>query len=140
MHCRRVNVSRFSSIFVLLLTVFCSINTAGAKDFVFYVWSDTHFGACNKPVRLEVMEQMNELVGKKYPQYYSKTLTVEKPSFLLHLGDITESGTARQWYDPNNQPYSSYVQTIKFLAATKKTYEVVGNHDAKKNCVVPVLS
>jgi 3',5'-cyclic AMP phosphodiesterase CpdA len=120
---------------VFLLTLILHFNCI-ARDILFYVWSDIHFGACNNQNRLDVINQMNKLPGMPFADYYAKGQKVGMPAFLITLGDTTESGTAIQWNDSNSPDYCSYIQTIKNLMPGCPTYEALGNHDCKKNNVV----
>jgi 3',5'-cyclic AMP phosphodiesterase CpdA len=117
---------------VLLVMLFMGAPAFG-RDLTFFVWSDTHFGAYDysDTTRLKIIEQMNRLPGKDYPPGVFAGEAVGRPAFLLHLGDVTEHGLASEWDDPKAAAQRSYVQALKQLTATDKTYEVVGNHDSR---------
>ncbi|MEN6386607.1 MAG: hypothetical protein ABFD79_15620 [Phycisphaerales bacterium] len=81
---------------IIFITILFLSSTCFSRDITFFVWSDTHFGACDNQNRLNVIEQMNKMPGREYPEYYSKNEIVAQPSFLMVLGDITESGKQHQ--------------------------------------------
>ncbi|OHB52237.1 MAG: hypothetical protein A2Y10_06110 [Planctomycetes bacterium GWF2_41_51] len=102
-----------------------------ARNFTFFVWTDSHIGVCNSSVRDDIITQMNARPGNLYPSYLLLyTRPVREPAFVLHLGDITE-GTPKstRWDNPDAASYLSYIQCISNLAATPYTCEVIGNHD-----------
>ncbi len=131
----KIKKFRLYAFWLIIVLYFSSVDSF-SRDITFYTWSDTHFGACNNPNRLDVITQMNKLPGTLYPDYYAKGKTVGMPAFLINLGDITESGKAYQWDDTNAPDYASYLQTIKKLMPGCPTYEVLGNHDSKKGNTV----
>ncbi len=118
---------------VLLIAVSTGVPASG-RDLTFFVWSDTHFGAYDysDTTRLSIIEQMNSLPGTEYPPGVFDGQQVERPAFLLHLGDITEGGLVSEWDNPSISDQRSYLQTIRHLTATDKTYEVIGNHDSRR--------
>ena len=115
--------------------------TSAARDLTFFIWSDTHFGAHEETdwTRLDIIEQINKLPGTQYPPGIFTNGTVDEPSFLMHLGDITHNGFMSEWDSPDLPDYVSYIQTIKHLSATDQTFEAVGNHDVFNGAVIPNL-
>ncbi|HOW89692.1 MAG TPA: metallophosphoesterase [Elusimicrobiales bacterium] len=107
---------------------------SAGRDLVFYVWSDSHFGAYDfsDPLRLTIMDRMNALTGRSYPYPYAGD-RVAKPAFLLSCGDITENGAPDSWDAPELGAQRSYVRTIQRLAPGVGTYEALGNHDSRKD-------
>ena len=99
------------------------------NELTFFIWSDTHFGAYDYSytTRLEIMEDMNQLVGQDFPAILGGQ--VGRPSFLLHTGDVTEHGYASEWSAPHLADQRSYISTIGHLNVTNRTYEIMGNHD-----------
>jgi Icc-related predicted phosphoesterase len=78
------------------------------------------------------MGDMNNMPNVSYPSYLNLG-KVNRPSFLMHLGDITEHGYASEWNSPSLGDQRSYVQTLEHLDSRIKTYETLGNHDGKTN-------
>jgi len=117
---------------VLLMGAFLCGTSLG-RDLTFFVWSDTHFGACDRShmTQRRIIEQMNRLPGTPYPEGVFEGEAVGKPAFLLHLGDITENGLPSEWDDPTSADHRSYIQTIRHLTATEMTCEAIGNHDSR---------
>jgi len=115
---------------ILIACLFCTSHTV-AQSLTFAVWSDTHFGAYDfaDTTRLDIVEQINQMPRVTPPEGFEGAVC---PEFLLHCGDITEKGTARQWNDPNVADQRSYLQTIKHLDKTVKTWAALGNHDSRK--------
>lgn len=106
------------------------------RNLTFLLWSDTHFGAydATDTTRLQIIDIMNTIAGKPYPA----PLIPEKvgpPAFLMALGDITEHGWAGEWDSPTLAPGRSYLQALKKLSPSIHPYEVLGNHDSRKNNV-----
>jgi hypothetical protein len=110
------------------------------RDLTFCLWSDSHFGSydfdeyLNDSPRLSIMEDINNLSGVFYPRLLDLGW-VDKPVFLLHLGDVTEDGYASQWDSPTLADQRSYIQTIKHLDPEIQRYEALGNHDARTEVI-----
>lgn len=115
-----------------LFTVLISCSAFGVNDVTFAVWSDTHFGAYDfaDTTRLDIVDQINNLRDAAVPKGFAGTAAVD---VLIHCGDITENGSAKQWHDPNAPQQQSYVRTIARLDSRIKTYAALGNHDSRKN-------
>ncbi len=112
----------------------------GNLNVTFFVTADTHFGvgvpkdapANRDPVKQplgievahrEIIRQMNEFEGKKYPLAIGGT--VNAPRGLLIAGDLTEKGREPEW-----QSFRAYYGTNgKDGLLRIPSYEGVGNHD-----------
>jgi hypothetical protein len=102
---------------VLLLMV--GISSGQENALTFFGWSDQHIRADGNGEHLiPATDAMNALPGRPYPEAAGGT--VEKPSFVFGLGDISE------W--PSRAALDTYEQLI-----TKRlkfpSYEIAGNHD-----------
>ena len=85
----------------------------------FFGWSDQHVQVDgNGEHLLPAIDAMNALPGRPYPEAIGGT--VDKPTFVLSLGDMTE------W--PSRAAIDTYEQIV-----TKRlkfpTYDIAGNHD-----------
>jgi Icc-related predicted phosphoesterase len=119
---------------VILFFILSSALFAGERDLTFVMWSDIHYGAfdATSAIRLDVIKTINNLDKKDFPAEAKIKGKVGEPAFLISLGDTTENGKAGQWNNPDKPAYWSYLQTIKQLKPSIKTYEVLGNHDSRK--------
>jgi len=99
----------------------CGADSAPQKQaaLTFFGWSDQHVQVDgNGEYLIPAIDAMNALPGRAYPEAIGGT--VDKPAFVLGLGDMTE------W--PSRAAMDTYEQLI-----TKRlkfpSYEIAGNHD-----------
>jgi len=118
--CRRRFVAAFLG-FLWLSQVAWGADSAPQRQaaLTFFGWSDQHVQVDgNGEHLLPAIDAMNALPGRAYPEAIGGT--VDKPAFVIGLGDITE------W--PSHAAMDTYDQLI-----TKRlkfpTYEIAGNHD-----------
>jgi|GEM_PF-811161 len=106
---------------------------AEGRDLTFFVWSDSHHGACDytDTTRLAIVADMNNLPGQSYPSDTLPGVVVGEPTFILHCGDLTEHGYASEWDSPTLADQRSYLQTIAHFDPNYDTYECLGNHDLR---------
>lgn len=120
---------------VVMICLLGSLQVAQAgRDLTFVAWSDTHYGAYDysNQARLQTIAEINNMPNVSYPSSLSLG-KVDLPSFLMHLGDITEHGYASEWNNPDFADQRSYIQTLEHLDSQIETYETLGNHDGKTN-------
>lgn len=124
---------KYIVIFFLFILITCTVFSA-RENLTFVIWSDSHFGAYDyaDTTRLNIMEQINALSAVTVPPGFSDRPEGLLPDILMHCGDITETGAAGQWSDPNAPDQRSYLQTLKHLNPKIKPYAVLGNHDSRK--------
>ncbi len=115
----RIVARAFMAWLTVLLWLTVGISSAQKDALTFFGWSDQHIKTDGDGQHLiPAIEAMNTLPGQPYPEAIGGT--VEKPTFVFNLGDISE------W--PSRAALDTYEQLI-----TKRlqfpSYEVAGNHD-----------
>jgi len=118
--CRRRLFAAFLALFWLSQAACVTESTPQRQAaLTFFGWSDQHVPVDGNGEHLfPAIDAMNALPGRAYPDAIGGT--VNKPAFVIGLGDITE------W--PSRAALDTYEQLV-----TKRlrfpTYEVCGNHD-----------